>query len=146
MSDKEHTGMRGGSCFLPLRRSIGVQCTQLACSARFLAGSGDEKVPKDMLDLALHIVETKRGDFDPAKFEDQYEDALKELLRKKQKGEKIERPREPSRSNVVSLMDALRESVKAESGRGTQRRKLPRTEHRPAKKKAHAHSRRKKAS
>jgi len=29
-----------------------------------------------MLDLALHIVETKRGDFDPEKFEDQYEDAL----------------------------------------------------------------------
>ena len=68
----------------------------------------DEKVPKDMLDLALHIVGTKRGDFDPEKFEDQYEDALKELLSKKQKGEKIERPREPARSNVVNLMDALR--------------------------------------
>jgi DNA end-binding protein Ku len=68
----------------------------------------DEKIPGDMLDLALHIVETKRGDFDPEKFEDQYEDALKELLRKKQKGEKIERPKEPTRSNVVNLMDALR--------------------------------------
>jgi hypothetical protein len=31
-----------------------------------------------------------------------------ELLRKKQKGEKIERPREHARSNVVNLMDALR--------------------------------------
>src|SRR5690242_2249369 len=90
----------------------------------------DEKVPKDMLDLALHIVETKRGDFEPEKFEDQYEDALKELLRKKQKGEKIERPREPARSNVVNLMDALRESVQAESARGSERRKLPRGEHR----------------
>src|ERR1700719_5238481 len=40
----------------------------------------DEKVPKDMLDLALHIVDTKRGDFDPEKFEDQYEDALRELI------------------------------------------------------------------
>ena len=37
----------------------------------------DEKVPKDMLDLALHIVETKRGDFEPEKFEDQYEGALR---------------------------------------------------------------------
>jgi DNA end-binding protein Ku len=43
----------------------------------------EEKVPKDMLDLALHIVSTKRGDFEPEKFEDQYEDALKELLSKK---------------------------------------------------------------
>src|ERR1700688_2543246 len=54
----------------------------------------NEKVPKDMLDLALHIVETKKGTFEPEKFEDQYEDALKELIRKKQKGEMIERPAE----------------------------------------------------
>jgi DNA end-binding protein Ku len=71
----------------------------------------DEKVPKDMLDLALHIVKTKKGTFKPEKFEDQYEDALKELLRKKQKGEKIERPKEPARSNVVNLMDALKRSI-----------------------------------
>jgi DNA end-binding protein Ku len=80
----------------------------------------NEKVPKDMLDLAIHIVETKKGKFQPAKFEDQYEDALKDLLKKKQKGEKIERPKEPSRGNVINLMDALRQSVKGKSA-GTQR-------------------------
>ena len=74
----------------------------------------DEKVPKDMLDLAIHIVDTKRGTFEPEKFEDHYENALKDLLRKKQKGEKIERPREPARTNVVNLMEALRQSVQAE--------------------------------
>jgi DNA end-binding protein Ku len=77
----------------------------------------DEKVPKDMLDLAIHIVDTKRGKFEPEKFEDHYENALKELLRKKQKGEKIERPREPARTNVVNLMEALRQSVQAEGGK-----------------------------
>jgi DNA end-binding protein Ku len=77
----------------------------------------DEKVPKDMLDLAIHIVDTKRGKFEPEKFEDYYENALKELLRKKQKGEKIERPREPARTNVVNLMEALRQSVKAAGGK-----------------------------
>ena len=51
----------------------------------------NEKVPKDMLDLAMHIVETKKGKFEPEKFEDRYEDALKALIKKKQKGEKIER-------------------------------------------------------
>ena len=51
----------------------------------------DEKVPKDMLELAMHIVDTKRGKFEPLKFKDEYEDALQELLKKKQKGEKIER-------------------------------------------------------
>jgi len=71
----------------------------------------DEKVPKDMLDLAVHIVATKKGKFEPEKFQDEYEDALKDLLRKKQKGERIERPKEPSRTNVVNLMDALKRSV-----------------------------------
>jgi DNA end-binding protein Ku len=105
----------------------------------------NEKVPKDMLDLALHVVGTKRGDFEPEKFEDQYEDALKELLRKKQQGEKIERPKEPARSNVINLMDALRESVQAESARGSERRKLPHTEHRASRKTSRSHARRKKA-
>jgi DNA end-binding protein Ku len=40
----------------------------------------DEIVPKDMLDLAKHIVDTKKAKFEPDRFEDQYEDALKELL------------------------------------------------------------------
>jgi len=43
----------------------------------------DEKIPKDMADLAAHIVETKAGHFKPEKFEDHYEEALKELLKKK---------------------------------------------------------------
>jgi DNA end-binding protein Ku len=82
----------------------------------YFAEIEDEKVPKDMLELATHIVETKLGKFEPEKFEDQYEDALKELLRKKQKGEKIEQPKEREPSNVINLMDALRQSVKAEGG------------------------------
>jgi DNA end-binding protein Ku len=105
----------------------------------------DEKVPKDMLDLALHIVETKRGDFEPEKFEDQYEQALKEIIEKKAAGEKIERPKETARSNVVNLMDALRASVKAETGG---ERKKPR--HAPParahKKSPRAHGKHKKAS
>jgi DNA end-binding protein Ku len=84
----------------------------------------DEKVPKDMLDLAVHIVETKTGRFEPEKFEDEYENGLKEPLRKKQKGERIERPKEPSRTNVVNLMDALRQSVKVESSGSGARRKI----------------------
>jgi DNA end-binding protein Ku len=66
-----------------------------------------------MLELASHIVETKAGHFDPSKFEDQYEDALKELLKRKQEGKPIERPERPKPTNVVNLMDALRRSVEA---------------------------------
>ena len=63
------------------------------------------------MELASHIVETKAGHFEPEKFEDQYEDALKELLKKKQSGEKIEAPRERAPAKVINLMDALRRSV-----------------------------------
>jgi DNA end-binding protein Ku len=74
----------------------------------------DEKVPKDMLDLALHIVNTKRADFDPEAFEDQYEDALKQLIEKKAKGEKIEPTKERPAPRVVNLMDALKASIDVE--------------------------------
>jgi len=76
----------------------------------------EEKIPKDMLELASHIVETKTGHFEPQKFEDQYEDALKELIRKKQSGQPIERPERREPAKVINLMDALRRSVEASSG------------------------------
>jgi DNA end-binding protein Ku len=84
----------------------------------------DEKIPKDMLDLASHIVETKSGHFEPDKFEDHYEDALKELLTKKQAGEKIEAPKESAPAKVINLMDALHRSVEAERG-GPAKRQAP---------------------
>ena len=52
------------------------------------------KLPKEMLDLATHIVNTKAGHFDPSQFEDQYENALIDQLKKKEAGEKIEAARE----------------------------------------------------
>ena len=102
----------------------------------------NEKVPKDMLELATHIVDTKKGKFNPDKFEDTYEDALKALIKKKQKGEKIERPREHAPSNVVNLMEALRQSVK---GAGGERRRPARAQRAP-KKSARSSARHKKAS
>ena len=103
----------------------------------------DEKIPKDMLDLAVHIVATKTGHFKPDEFKDRYEDALKDLLRKKQKGETIERPKERAPSNVINLMDALRQSVKA-GGRAA-RRPVSRASER-ASKKSRSGARHKKAS
>jgi DNA end-binding protein Ku len=105
----------------------------------------DEKITKDMLDLAKHIVETKKAHFEPARFEDRYEEALKDLLKKKQSGQKIEAPREREPSKVVNLMDALRRSVETE--RGGERRKPARAagNHRAAKKAGRSSARAKKA-
>ena len=69
-----------------------------------------------MLELASQIVEPRSCHFEPEKFEDEYEDALKELLKKKKAGEKIEAPKERAPAKVINLMDALRRSVEAERG------------------------------
>jgi len=74
----------------------------------------DVKISKDMMQLAEHIVKTKSGHFKPEAFEDQYEAALREIIEKKSKGIKIEAPRERTPSKVINLMDALRNSVRAE--------------------------------
>ncbi len=105
----------------------------------------DEKIPKDMLELASHIVETKSGHFNPDKFEDHYEEALKELLKKKRAGEKIEAPKEREPAKVINLMDALRRSVSGE--RGGARRKPSRTsaQRRTAKRAGRSSARQKRA-
>ena len=106
----------------------------------------DEKIPRDMLELASHIVESKAGHFKPEKFEDQYEDALKELLKKKQSGQKIEAPRDREPSKVVNLMDALRRSVETERAGGERRKPAPRAgDHRAPKKAGRSNARQKKA-
>src|SRR5436853_4370414 len=106
----------------------------------------DEKVPNDMLQLASHIVDTKRGEFDPQKFEDRYEDALKNLLKKKQMGEKIELSREREPSNVIDLMDALRKSVGASASSRPRSSSSQPSKRRPARKGSRSAAPRKKAS
>jgi DNA end-binding protein Ku len=41
-----------------------------------------------MVDLATHTIDTMTGPFDPEKFEDGYEDAIREVIKRKQAGEK----------------------------------------------------------
>ncbi|MCO5731745.1 Ku protein [Rhizobium sp. SSA_523] len=71
----------------------------------------DIKIEGEMLDLAQHIIDTKRGRFDPAAFDDRYETALQELVKAKIEGRKIKKPAPPKETNVTSLMEALRLSV-----------------------------------
>jgi DNA end-binding protein Ku len=94
----------------------------------------DENIPKDMLDLATHIIDTKTRDFEPGRFEDQYEDAVRELLKRKQQGEKIEAATERAPAKVINLMDALRRSVEAERA-GGKKEPAASVEQRSAKKK-----------
>lgn len=87
------------------------------------------KITKDMVELAGHILNTKAAHFDPSEFNDEYENALKALVRRKAAGKPIAPPeREERPSNVISLIDALKQSLK---GRGASRSSARKT-HRPA--------------
>ena len=79
------------------------------------------KLPKDMLQLAEHILETKAGDFEPEKFEDRYENAVVEMIQRKRSGMPVPTERiAASPPNVVSLMDALKRSLAAEEAKTPQ--------------------------
>ena len=73
----------------------------------------DIKIEGEMLDLAEHIIETKRGEFDPTQFDDRYDAALAELVRAKLEGRPPPRRKPVAEGKVVNLMAALRESAKA---------------------------------
>jgi DNA end-binding protein Ku len=75
------------------------------------------KVTPDMLKLAVQILDSKKGHFDPSKFEDRYETALMELIEAKRAGKKPPVVTEGKPSNVINLMDALRKSARGGEGR-----------------------------
>jgi DNA end-binding protein Ku len=79
----------------------------------------DVKIAPDMLTLAEHILKSKETAFDPSKFVDRYEQAVIQLLEKKQQG-MLATKAAPfvAPTNVVSLMDALRRSIAEDSKAG----------------------------
>lgn len=79
--------------------------------AEAFADLPDIRVEDEMLELAEHIIRTKRGTFDPRDFDDRYEAALAELVKAKIEGRKIQPRKEPQPREAVDLMAALRESA-----------------------------------
>jgi Ku protein len=111
---------------------------ELRDESDYFDGIKNPKISKDMIELASHILDTKAAHFDPSKFKDEYENALKALVRRKASGKPIKvSAREEKPDNVVNLMDALKASLK---GKSTTKRRASaprRTSARRAAKKAH---------
>jgi len=84
------------------------------------------KPDKDMVEIATRIIGQKDAEFDPTTFKDRYDDALKAMIKAKQKGGKglVEAP-EPDDTNVVDLMEALRASLKGSAGGKAPAKKAP---------------------
>jgi DNA end-binding protein Ku len=82
---------------------------------------------KEMIEIARKIIEQKEGDFEPEKFEDRYENALRDLIRRKEKGEKLVTAEPVEEDNVIDLMDALKKSLKTKGGNGHSTRRRVRS-------------------
>ena len=105
----------------------------------------NKKPDAAMIAIAEKIIEQQAGPFDPSEFNDRYEDALRALIKEKEKGAgrkvKVE---EPEDTNVVDLMEALRKSLGQSGGKPPKKpaaskaepRKKPTTHRSPAKKRA----------
>jgi DNA end-binding protein Ku len=74
----------------------------------------DMKPDRQMVEIAEKIIAQLEGPFDAEEFRDRYEESLRDLIRRKEKGEKptiTAPPAEPS--NVIDLMAALKKSLGA---------------------------------
>lgn len=111
---------------------------------------GDIKAPKiskDMVELASHILDTKAAHFDASRFEDEYENALKKLVKQKAAGKTIKAPEPAGKpSNVVNLMDALKQSLKGKAASERPARSSRAAPRRAPKKVARSTARHRKAS
>ena len=135
MREKERVGI--GKLVLNMRERIcaleprdkRILLTTLRTHEDIVAASdigGITKLPKPdrrMLEIAEKIIVQQEGKFDPSTFTDRYEDAVRDLIARKKKGQKVTTapPVERSDGKVVDLMDALRRSL-AGQGRGSNER------------------------
>jgi len=70
------------------------------------------KPDRRMLEIASKILAQQEAQFDPSRFEDRYENALRALIKRKSKGQKVVVAPPPEEEKVVDLMDALAHSLR----------------------------------
>jgi len=100
----------------PLEDGLAMIMLRYADELRDAAPFFDEvptaKPDKEMIDLAVELINRKSGKFEPEEFENHYVEALKDLVDKKMKGQKIVAPREEHEPRrVTDLMAALKKSI-----------------------------------
>ena len=74
---------------------------------------GNVKVPKGELELATALIGQFKGDFEPAKYEDTYREALCAIIKAKRKGETITAVPTADEEEPADLLAALKASVEA---------------------------------
>ncbi|UPA27615.1 Ku protein [Shinella oryzae] len=92
----------------------------------------DVKLKGEMLELAEHIINTKKGRFDPKGFDDRYDAALAEVVKAKIEGRKIKPVKPKTEGKVIDLMEALRQSAGKSEKPAKRKTKKPPAARKPA--------------
>lgn len=85
----------------------------------YFSGIKEVNIEKDQLALAKELIRRSTAKFDPSKFTDDYEAAVRELIEAKIQHQPMPREEKaPKRAKVINLMDALRKSVGEQGATG----------------------------
>jgi DNA end-binding protein Ku len=71
------------------------------------------RLAKQELEMAAALIDRFKGSFDPTKYSDTYTDRLRDVIRRKQKGETVTVEEPPAEEETPDLMEALRASIDA---------------------------------
>ena len=95
---------------------------EVRSEAAYFEGISDVELPEEMLSIAKDIIARRSAHFDPRRFQDRYEQALKELIEAKRAGQPVHMPEAPRPRPTANLMDALRRSLEREAAAPAPRR------------------------
>lgn len=91
-------------------------------STEDIAADGATVSPKE-LQMAVSLIENLSNTFDPERYEDEYQVALKKVINAKVEGAPLPEVREEKGTKVVDLMEALRASIEATNKPAASQRK-----------------------
>jgi DNA end-binding protein Ku len=105
---------------------------EVRSEAAYFEGISDMELPDEMLAIAKDIIARKTAEFDPKKFIDRYEQALRELIESKRSGQPVHVEKALEPRPTANLMDALRRSLEREPAAPTARTRGRRSAAEPA--------------
>lgn len=73
---------------------------------------GDYKIKQEELDLAMKLITSLKGKFEPSKYKDEYQDNIKNAIEDKIDGKKIKGTKKKNKKQISDLMEALEKSLK----------------------------------